>query len=508
MPRARRRHDGRAPAALRRAARDLSRASLRRGVRRAPRPGARTARRRCRPTISRSCSSPRGRRRRPRASSSRIAISRRTSTRSADRRVSDRRRRIAPSAGCRCTTTWVWSAWRSARVYSGAVGGAADAAGVRQTAGGLAAGDLAVPRHRSASRRTLRTIWPCGASRNAISRAWICRAGASPVAARSRFTRQPSRRSPKSSDRSGSARPAFFPATASPSTCSRRRVAPRGRAPRIEHLAADDVTGRGVATTVASGDAGQVTVVSCGAAFPGHQIRIADEDGRALPERGIGEIRLAGPSVTPGYYNDDELTARTIRDGWLHTGDLGYLSQRRAVRLRPRERHHHRQRPEVPPSGSGVGHRRSGRHQARAGGRVRDRDAGEHRSHGHRRRAERHRARRCAHRRRFAGASSICAGCSSTTSCSCRRAPSRARRAARCSAPRSSAIRTRRPRGRGGRPDGSCTRDGQPHGPARQAEGHRGTASRSSRRIAPVPARRSSSACSARARSRSTASRR
>jgi acyl-CoA synthetase (AMP-forming)/AMP-acid ligase II len=103
--------------------------------------------------------------------------------------------------------------------------------------------------------------------------------------------------------------------------------APHGRAPRIEHLGADDVTGRGVATTVASSDAGQITVTSCGAAFPGHQVRIADEHGRSVPERGIGEIWLAGPSVTPGYYNDAELTARTIRDGWLHTGDLGYLSK-------------------------------------------------------------------------------------------------------------------------------------------------------------------------------------
>src|SRR6185295_5599914 len=78
--------------------------------------------------------------------------------------------------------------------------------------------------------------------------------------------------------------------------------APHGRAPRIEHLRADDVTMRSVATLAASGDTGQITVTSCGAAFPGHRIQIADDRGRSLPERRIGEIWLAGPSVTPGYY--------------------------------------------------------------------------------------------------------------------------------------------------------------------------------------------------------------
>jgi fatty-acyl-CoA synthase len=102
---------------------------------------------------------------------------------------------------------------------------------------------------------------------------------------------------------------------------------PRGRGPRVERLSCDDVTGRRVATAAANGSIGEhVTVVSCGLPLPGHEIRITDEQGRPLPERAIGEITLAGPSVTPGYYRDEELTARTIRDGWLHTGDVGYLS--------------------------------------------------------------------------------------------------------------------------------------------------------------------------------------
>ena len=55
-------------------------------------------------------------------------------------------------------------------------------------------------------------------------------------------------------------------------------------------------------------------------------MRIVGEDGRPVEERAVGEIVLAGPSVMLGYYRQEALTAQTMRDGWLHTGDLGYLS--------------------------------------------------------------------------------------------------------------------------------------------------------------------------------------
>lgn len=101
--------------------------------------------------------------------------------------------------------------------------------------------------------------------------------------------------------------------------------APRGRAPRIEELSAGELTERRAARPARDGDL-TVTLVSCGRPFPGHEIRIAGEDGRPLAERQVGEIVLNGPSVMLGYYRDAELTADTVRDGWLHTGDLGYLS--------------------------------------------------------------------------------------------------------------------------------------------------------------------------------------
>jgi fatty-acyl-CoA synthase len=101
-------------------------------------------------------------------------------------------------------------------------------------------------------------------------------------------------------------------------------VSPRGRSPRIDHVSADGLT-TGVAVAEADPDRA-VALVACGRVLPGHQLRIAGDDGGVLPERQVGEIQVAGPSVMTGYHNEPSLTAETIRDGWLRTGDLGYLS--------------------------------------------------------------------------------------------------------------------------------------------------------------------------------------
>ncbi|NQT23141.1 MAG: AMP-binding protein, partial [Candidatus Omnitrophica bacterium] len=50
------------------------------------------------------------------------------------------------------------------------------------------------------------------------------------------------------------------------------------------------------------------------------EIKISDKD-----DTGIGEVIARGPSVMKGYYKRDDLTKEAIRDGWFHTGDLGYL---------------------------------------------------------------------------------------------------------------------------------------------------------------------------------------
>jgi acyl-CoA synthetase (AMP-forming)/AMP-acid ligase II len=82
--------------------------------------------------------------------------------------------------------------------------------------------------------------------------------------------------------------------------------------------------GRGRAVP-ASGEA-TVSVVSVGQAVPGHSVAVVDRDGVEVPERTVGEIVFRGPSVMREYYRDPSATAQALRDGWLHTGDLGYLA--------------------------------------------------------------------------------------------------------------------------------------------------------------------------------------
>lgn len=57
------------------------------------------------------------------------------------------------------------------------------------------------------------------------------------------------------------------------------------------------------------------------------ELRIVDDEGRTLPPMRVGEIVYRVGSIMKGYFKDPELTAQTIRDGWLQSGDLGYVDE-------------------------------------------------------------------------------------------------------------------------------------------------------------------------------------
>lgn len=64
---------------------------------------------------------------------------------------------------------------------------------------------------------------------------------------------------------------------------------------------------------------------SVGQALPGVEIRLVADDGADVPVGDAGEILVRGPNVFKGYYRDEAATTRVLRDGWLHTGDVGMV---------------------------------------------------------------------------------------------------------------------------------------------------------------------------------------
>ncbi|CAB5718612.1 Long-chain-fatty-acid--CoA ligase [Delftia tsuruhatensis] len=77
---------------------------------------------------------------------------------------------------------------------------------------------------------------------------------------------------------------------------------------------------------------------SCGHPTPMVQVRILGEDNRPVPHGERGEICVRGDLVTPGYYRQPEATAATIVDGWLHTGDVGFIDARGRLHICDRKK--------------------------------------------------------------------------------------------------------------------------------------------------------------------------
>ena len=77
-----------------------------------------------------------------------------------------------------------------------------------------------------------------------------------------------------------------------------------------------------------------------GRPFGGIELEVVDERGARVPadDRTVGEIRVRGATVTRGYWNRPDETARALRDGWLHTGDLAVVDARGLVNIVDRKK--------------------------------------------------------------------------------------------------------------------------------------------------------------------------
>lgn len=102
---------------------------------------------------------------------------------------------------------------------------------------------------------------------------------------------------------------------------------------RLDYIDADKLEAQNRAEPVDPADAGHAehperTVRSfarLGPPLPGFDVEIVDPEGNRLGERGVGEIRIRGEAVTPGYLTVDGPVPAQDENGWLDTGDLGYL---------------------------------------------------------------------------------------------------------------------------------------------------------------------------------------
>jgi len=89
-----------------------------------------------------------------------------------------------------------------------------------------------------------------------------------------------------------------------------------------------------------TGEARYRRLATTGQEVPGVELRVVDEHGRDVPqdEKTIGEIVVRGDAVMAGYWNQPEETARVIRDGWFHTGDMAVWDAERYVLIVDRKK--------------------------------------------------------------------------------------------------------------------------------------------------------------------------
>ena len=101
---------------------------------------------------------------------------------------------------------------------------------------------------------------------------------------------------------------------------------PLGREPVVRQVDRDVFEREGRAMARPERQTGALRFVSVGRPLPEHEVRIVDDGGADLPAGTVGRLVFRGPSVTPGYYGQEEATrAVSLDGGWLDSGDLAFV---------------------------------------------------------------------------------------------------------------------------------------------------------------------------------------
>ena len=77
---------------------------------------------------------------------------------------------------------------------------------------------------------------------------------------------------------------------------------------------------------------------SIGIAIPGVSIKVIDQDNKFLKVRQVGEIVAKGNNIMKGYFNDIQGTNEVLKNGWLHTGDIGFIDKKGFVFITSRRK--------------------------------------------------------------------------------------------------------------------------------------------------------------------------
>ena len=75
-----------------------------------------------------------------------------------------------------------------------------------------------------------------------------------------------------------------------------------------------------------------------GQATTGTDVRVGDEEDREVPRGTVGELLLRSASNLLGYWNNGPATMGTLRNGWLHTGDMSYMDEQGYIFLVDRKK--------------------------------------------------------------------------------------------------------------------------------------------------------------------------